>query len=167
MTTSISNTIGTMLDNDSTRDAIIITLVTDHGISLNKATNEYATYARDNGLTTVSTSHKADALEWLDEQFQGDDWDHTAVTDSVVDLQARYNVAESTARDYTKAFSKMLGVQHPTLNPRAAMFDYLVANPDTTKDEFKAFAKDLGRSDSNINEYWKGMELHRAIVAAQ
>ena len=165
MTTStIATTISTLLDQDQTRDAIIITLVTDHGITLNKATTEYATYAKDNGLTTVATSHKAAALEWIATEYS--DWDHAAVADAVIEIQARYNVAESTARDYTKAYSKLLDVTHPTLNPRAAMFDYLVANPECDKEEFKAFAKDLGRSDSNINEYWKGMELHRAILAA-
>ncbi len=161
---NISTTIKTLLDADATRDTVIITLVTDHKLTLNKATNEYATYARDNGLTTVATSHKQAALTWMAVAYPT--WDHADVMDAVIEIQAKFNVADSTARDYARAHSEILGVTHPTVNPRAAMFDYLVANPDCDKAEFKAFAKDLGRSDSNINEYWKGMELHRAIVEA-
>ncbi len=164
--TTYTDTIATLIDQDQSRDQIIITLVTDHGCSLNKATKEYATYAKDNGLTTAATSHKQVALDWMEASY-AEVWDHETVVEAILKIQERYDVAESTARDYTKAYSELLGVEHPTLNPRQAMFDYLVANSDCTKDEFKAFATDLGRSPSNINEYWKGMELHRAIVAAQ
>lgn len=159
-----ADTIATLLDQDQTRDQIIIHLATSEDISINMATNRYADYARENNLTAVVTSHKEEALEWLGQEFDGQVWDHTAVRDAIVELQSIYSVAESTARDYTKAYSKSLGVTHPTFDPRQAMFDYLKSNADCTKAEFKEFAKDLGRSDSNINEYWKCMEFHRMMV---
>ena len=157
--------------NGSARDAIIIGLVTEFDISINKATKEYATVARAEGWTVAATSHKEDALAVLASQYTIGSWDHQAVTDSVIELAARYDIAESTARDYTKAFSKSLDVVHPVLDPRAAMFEYLIENSphmsyDELKDGFKAFAKSLGRSPSNINEYWKGYDLHVALKDA-
>ena len=151
------------------RDAIIIRLVTEEAITINAATKAYAAVAKAEGWTTGRESHKDAVMLMLGEQFPLSHWDVQAVKDVIVDIVADYGVAESTARDYCKAYSDLLGCEHPVLDPRAAMFDWLVANAtDGTKDEFKAFAgKDgLGRSDSNVNEYWKGMELHRAILAA-
>jgi len=163
---TITTKIAAAVAADQSRDQIIIGLVSEDGLSLNKATNEYAAYAKANGLTTTVVSHKAEAKIWLSETV--DVWDHEAVSGAVIDLQDRYDIAESTARDYTKAYSESLGVIHPTLNPRTAMFDWLVANAEKgTKAEFKEYAKGLGRSDSNINEYWKGMELHRAILSVK
>ena len=157
-----------MQTSGESRDAIIITLVTEEGMTLNAAEKAYTAVARAEGWTRSITSHKQAALDWLADN--ADDWDAAAVKDAVIDLAEKFGVAESTARDYCKAYSKMLGVDHPTEDPRQAMFDWLVANAETaTKDEFKAFAGKggLGRSDSNVNEYWKGLELHRAILAAQ
>jgi len=165
--TELHTAIASIIDTGADRDTAIITLMTEQSITLNMATNIYAEYARDNGLTTAKVSHKAEALNYIEGIYLDDEWDVKAVSDMVIDIVSKFGVAESTARDYCKAYSEQLGVQHPVANPRAAMFDYLVANPDCTKAEFKEFAQDLGRSDSNINEYWKGMELHRAIVEAQ
>jgi hypothetical protein len=154
----------------SSRDAIIIILVTEFGISINAATKAYAAVAKAQGWTTAIVSHKADALIGLGDVYPtADFWDAQAVKDAIVDMAANYGIAESTARDYAKAYSELLGVDHPVLDPRAAMFAWLVENAEYgTKAEFKEFAGQdgLGRSDSNVNEYWKGMELHRAIVAA-
>lgn len=162
MTTSIQSIIDAGTTN---RDAIIIELVTAHGVTLNKATSMYAAYAKENGLTSAATSHKESALDWLDTQYDVATWDVTAVRESVVELQSRYDVAESTARDYTKAFSKQLEVAHPSENPRDLIFAWFKDNATTaTKEEFKAYAKSIGRSESNANEYWKGYELHLHIV---
>lgn len=163
--TELRTAIAAIIDTGAERDTAIITLMTEQSITLNMATNVYAEYARDTGLTTAKVSHKAEALSDLAEEY-GDDWTVKSVANAVIDLVDSYGVAESTARDYCKAYSDQLGVAHPISNPRAAIFDYLVANPECTKAEFKEFAQGLGRSDSNINEYWKGMELHRAILAA-
>lgn len=167
MKTEIRDLIIACHDADDSRDATIIALVSEHGMSLNAATKAYGEVAKAEGWTKALVSHKDAALEMLETAY-GTAWDAQTVKDAVIELAAEFGVAESTARDYCKAYSEALGVTHPILDPRAAMFDWLVANAEYgTKAEFKEFAKDLGRSDSNINEYWKGMELHRAILAAQ
>ena len=150
------------------RDQIIITLVTEHGLSISKASNLYAKVAKAEGWVTGAVSHKDEALADLHNDYTADTWDAKAVKAAVVDLQDRYGIAESTARDYCKAFSEELGVDYPVEDPREAMFNWLIEHHlDGTKDDFKAYCKELGRSDSNINEYWKGLELHRAIIAAK
>jgi len=170
MTTTI---IADYLAEGMSRDAVIIKLATDHGMTINKATNEYAAYAKEAGLTSSVTSHKDAALESLATGYQPENWTAKAVKDAILDLVELYGVAESTARDYCKAYSKQLGVDHPVEDPRAAMFQYLVDHaPHMSYDElkagFKAYAKDeLGRSPSNINEYWKGYDLHLALMAAE
>ena len=156
-----------------TRDQIIIGLVSDHGLTLNAATRAYADTAKAEGWSTGRTSHKDAALLLLGARYPivtatGEGWAAEQVAEAVIDLVAEYAIAESTARDYCRAYSELLGVDHPVLDPRAQMFAWLVANAESgTKAEFKEFATELGRSPSNINEYWKGMELHRAILAAQ
>lgn len=151
------------------RDAIIISLVSEYGLSLNAATRAYADAAKAEGWTTGRESHKDAAIATLTITY-GSDWDAAAVKAAVVELAAEYGVAESTARDYCRAYSEVLDVPHPVEDPRKAMFDWLVENAATAeKADFVAFAGEggLGRSASNVNEYWKGLELHRAILAAQ
>ena len=154
------------------RDLIIITLVTEHKLTLNAATKAYGDYAKANGMVATVTSHKAEALEWLADTYT--EWDHVAVANAVIDLVAKYDIAESTARDYTKAYSKdVLGIDHPKLDPRAAIFDWFkntASNYDyesgACKEAFTKYAtEELGRSKSNANEYWKGYELHMFLVA--
>jgi hypothetical protein len=157
-----------MIESGMTRDQIIIALVTTYAVSVNKATTAYAAYAKANGLTTALVSYKTEALAYLDNL--GGAWDADTVADAVIDLQDKFGVAESTARDYTKAYSDLLGVPHPIRDARELMFSWLIAHaghdPVDMKAKFKEYATDLGRSPSNINEYWKGYELHLAIVAA-
>lgn len=151
-----------------TRDQIIIQLVTEQGLSISKASNEYARVAKAEGWVTGQVSHKDEALAQLHTDYDADSWDAKAVKAAVVDLVDQFDIAESTARDYCKAFSEELGVEYPVEDPRAAMFSWLIEHSeDGTKEDFKEYCKALGRSDSNINEYWKGLELHRAIIAAK
>jgi len=153
-------------DEDVSRDLIIIAMVNDDGMTINKATKEYAKVAKKEGWTTALVSHKDAALEYLAEEYD-DNWTPATVASAVVDLVDRYKVAESTARDYCKAYSKELKVDHPVADPREAIFDWFIANPNPLKDEFIEYATDtLGRSRSNANEYWKGFELHIALLAA-
>ena len=154
--------ISEMNANGSTRDEIIIALVTQDGRSLNSATNAYAQFAKTNGLTKAIVSHKEDALEHLYGNYPMSHWDVQAVKDAVVELVAMFNVQESTARDYCKAYSKIHNIAHPTLNPRTAIFEWFKEHDGTTdKKAFLDFAVNgLGRSQSNANEYWKGYELH-------
>lgn len=154
------------------RDQIIVALVTSDDMSLNAATNAYGKFAREAGIAPVTVSHKKEALEWLVEEYPEDNWTVKGVADAVIDLVDKYSIADSTARDYVKLHSKALGVDHPVLNPREAMFNYLIEHADedyaVLKEGFKEYAKtELGRSVSNINEYWKGYDLHLALVAAK
>jgi len=159
--------IKTAIDSGLNRDAIIIGLVTDEGLSLNKATNAYGKYARDNGLVTTIVSHKTEAMAELRERYAVDNWTVADVRAATVDLEHNYGVAESTARDYCKAYSKELGVPYPVENPREAMFQWFKDNDGSaTKEAFIEYAvKELGRSRSNANEYWKGYELHLFLMA--
>ena len=166
-TTDYTATIATMIADDVNRDGIIIALVTEHGVTINKATKLYGDYARENGLTAAIVSHKADALDWISDTYGADQWTASAVKDAVIQIVYTYGVAESTARDYCKAYSKQLGMAMPVEDPRAAIFAWFKENDGTaTKADFIEFAvEDLGRSKSNANEYWKGYELHLALVA--
>lgn len=157
-------------DAYDSRDTFIIHLVSSHGYTLNKATRAWQAFARNAGISTHTASCKDEAQEWLEDRYHAGNWTAERVRDAVVELGAVFDVAESTARDYTKAFSKFLKVTHPMLDPRAAMFDFLIKNRGMAaadlKIAFKEFGKDLGRSSSNVNEYWKGYELHLALNAA-
>jgi len=156
-------TLNEMVLSGATRDEVIITLVTEQGYSLNKATKAYGHYAKEHGLTSSVVSHKGEALEYLNGAYpDGVDWDAMAVKAEVVILSEKYGVAESTARDYCKAFSKEIGVDHPMVDPRARVFDWFLEHDGAAeKEEFILYAtEELGRSKSNANEYWKGYELH-------
>ena len=161
MTDTIHNLV---TERNMTRDEAIIELVTHQGYTLNKATKAYAAYAKEHGLTAAIVSHKEAALDRLREIYGDaqDNWTAQAVKDEVIEMAAEYEIAESTARDYCKAFSEELGVAHPILNPREAIFEYFKEHGDhVTKDGFMDYAvNELGRSKSNANEYWKGYELH-------
>ena len=163
------------ITDDMTRDEAIIALVTGAGVSLNKATQLWVAHAKETGITQTLTSYKDEAITWLDENYDLEvkTWDGKAVSDAVKDLMAEFNVAESTARDYCKAYSKKHGVPHPVTDPRKLMFQYLIDNCermdyDTLKSGFKKYAsEELNRSPSNINEYWKGYDLHLALMEAK
>lgn len=164
-TTAIFATLTKLHAAKKSRDEMIITLVQD-GATLNKATKLYAAWAKDAGIATTLTSHKEEALAYLGEQYQADTWDARAVQDMVVTLADKFQVAESTARDYCKAYSELLEVEHPVLNPREAIFTWFKTTKDITKEKYMDYAvKELGRSQSNANEYWKGYELHLYLTS--
>ena len=167
-TTDIFAHISTGLSDGMSRDEVTIGLtrldLDGKGITLNKATDLVKQYYKDNGLSTAPSSHKADALADLDGRYGGEAVPANEVSSVVVDLTTEYGVAESTARDYIKAYHKANGVSVETVDPRIQLFDWLKDNQsddlDVMKEEFHAFAKSIGRSRSNANEYWKGYELH-------
>ena len=161
-----ANEIRALIEAGNGRDQVIITLVSEHGLSLNTAQDRWTTYARENGLTKAIVSRKAEALAWLSEQWDGYTVEPAAVQDAVVDLSEKFGVAESTARDYIKAYFKDLGQPVPAVDPRQQIFDWFKEQGDTAdKDEFIDFAVNVvGRSRSNANEYWKGYELHLYLV---
>lgn len=149
-----------------TRDQAIIILVTDHSHTLNKATKAYAEWAKEEGIAPTLTSHKDEVLTLLRGAYpKGKGWDAEAVKARVITLADEYGVAESTARDYCKAYSEELGVTHPVLDPKTAIFEWFRDNRqldvDAMKEAYMKFATgELKRSKSNANEYWKGYELH-------
>ena len=162
---NINETVQAAHEAGATRDEIIINLVSEHGLSLNAATKAYAAWAKEAGVSSAPVSHKEGALDQLRELYAEnmDGWTAQAVADHVVEFVADYEIAESTARDYCKAFSKEMEVDHPVANPREAIFQWFMDNGTdhvADRDEFMDFAESIGRSKSNANEYWKGYELH-------
>lgn len=160
-----------LLQEEATRDTMIITLVSEGNMTLNAATREYGKWAKANGMITTKVSHKGSVMDiWRDEYPDGNGWDSMAVKDEAVEMAAKFDIAESTVRDYAKAYSEELGVDYPVTNPRTAMFQWLKDHDGDEvkqmKTDFVEYAEEeLGRSRSNINEYWKGYELHLYLSA--
>ena len=160
----INDVIHAEYDNEMTRDQIIVLLVTEHALTLNAATKAYAALAKELGWTVALVSHKDEALSYIHERF--DTLTATDVKSLVIDIAAEFSVADSTARDYIKAWCEAAGQAYPIDNPREAIFAWFKDAGDTAdKKEFMAFADGLGRSQSNANEYWKGYELHLHLIA--
>lgn len=164
-TATTATAIAGLYDDGTTDRTALIMAMVDKGASLNMATNGYSAFAKERGLTATIVSHKEEVLEGLSAEFDADSWTAEQVRIEVVNIVDGYGVAESTARDYCKAFSDLLGIEHPVADPRTAIFEWFKAQgADADKDEFLAYAKSLGRSRSNANEYWKGYELHLYLV---
>jgi hypothetical protein len=149
------------------RDACIIDVVSECKISLNAATRIYAEVAKSLGVTRATG--KARALEMMDLDGTSD---APGLANTLVATAKDMDMAESTIRGYAKDAYEDAGWDWP-LAGRASdgILNWLVDNHECTKKQFEAFmataAQDGGkRSQSNINEYWKGMELHRRITAA-
>lgn len=158
----------------SSRDEIIVDLVTTQGMSLNAATRAYQDTAKAEGWSARPESKKAAVLDALAELYAEQDWTYERMADALAELQGdpetleplAYGLSEGTARDYLKAYAQERGVPHPTRDPRAAIYEWFAEQGDEAdKDAFMAYAVDgLGRSRSNANEYWKGYELHLYLV---
>lgn len=155
-------------DNGLSRDDIILILYREKDMSLNAATKAYAKVAKEHGWTTALTSHKDEALIFISDEMGGSEMTVEDIKPMVVEIQDRFDVADSTARDYIKAWCDEAGQAYPVANPRELIFAWFIAHAKSaTKEEFMDYAvEELGRSQSNANEYWKGYELHLAIVAA-
>jgi hypothetical protein len=152
-------------DEGLNRDQAIITAV-QAGVTLNTATKHYAAWAKENGLTTQIVSHKAEALEFLAKKYKGK-FTIDSAREAQPLIEDEFGVAESTARDYAKAYCEQIGIEYPVVNPREAIFKWFEKAVNPTKEEFTIFCKkELNRSDSNINEYWKGYELHLYLTGA-
>ncbi len=154
-------------DNGLTRDQIIVLLVTEKSMSLNAATKAYAAVAREAGWSTTIVSHKEEALSFITRSLNGEALTATGVKDLSIEIQDEFDVAESTARDYLKAWCEQADLTFPVENPREAIFNWFKdAGDDASKEDFMAFAvEELGRSQSNANEYWKGYELHQFLIS--
>ncbi len=153
-------------EDELNRDTAIITAV-QSGMTLNTATHHYAAWAKSKGLTSVIVSHKSEALEFLADTY-GETFGLDEVRETLPVIAERFSVAESTARDYAKAYCEQIGVEYPVVNPRDAIFAWFKTTESVTKETFMAFAMDesgLNRSQSNANEYWKGYELHLHLIS--
>jgi hypothetical protein len=170
-TTDVTSLITSLYDTDGVhgRDTLIMAVMTHHGATLNMATKAYGAFAKERGLTTTIVSHKDEAIAFLAEHPDYRTMTHPSdVANAVIDLTDTFGVAESTARDYVKAYCDKQGIEMPNKDPREDIFNHLRANRqlwdedyDTAKAEFIDYVcGTLGRSRSNANEYVKGMDLH-------
>lgn len=142
-----------------------------NGATLNMADKAYGMAGLKLG-GGAPVSRKEEALEWLASEY-GTRWDADAVRTAIRAIVARFEVKEGTARDYTKAYSEELEVEHPTTASTTdsdEVIAWVVEHYDDHADyeslknalieEFTA----RGRSRSNINEYTKGLRMHFAIL---
>ena len=159
------------IDNGDNRDTIIVSMV-QAGCSLNSASNWYKDFAAEAGIGNARVGHKAEAMEYIEDSGI-DILDEEARNDLKVSLREEFGVAASTANDYVKAYAKEKGIELPTSNfgsnpeEQAKIFDWIVANPDCEKPEFRSFmANEMGRSPGSIDETYRGIILARKLQEA-
>jgi hypothetical protein len=151
------------------RDEIILAMV-GTGMSLNKATKEYVKGKKEAGLSTGVTSYKTEAFEYLDTLDLSGEVD---VAPLIEHLTVTHGVKPDTARNYVMAHGEENGYTVKSKLASEAILDWIVDNAplDAGGDwdgfdlMFKDWMTDQGKSASNINEYRKGIRLHRALLA--
>lgn len=160
----------TGIADEAGRDTIIVTMV-QKGCSLNSAQNWYKEFADAAGLTVSRVGHKTEALEYIGKS-KVDLLDDEARAQLKLDLIDEFDVATSTANDYVKAYAKEKGIELPSAgfgaNPeeQAQIYQWIVANANCDKDDFKSFMEDeMGRSSGSIDETWRGIKLARQLQA--
>lgn len=160
----------TGIANETGRDTIIVTMV-QKGCSLNSAQNWYKGFADEAGITVSRIGHRTEALEFI-AKSKVDILDDDARAQLKIDLIDEFGVATSTANDYVKAYAKEHEIELPSTgfgaNPeeQAKIYDWIVANANCAKEEFKAFMEDeMGRSPGSIDETWRGIKLARQLQA--
>ena len=155
------------VDVSGDRDAAIIKLVTEHGLTLNAATKRYIELRKEQGLHTGIVSRKDDALEMLKDEGTVD------LKIWINRLQDELDVSEGAARDYIKAHCEATGASVRSQSSSEAILEWMVATAPCTDDadewdEFdatlKSHMKALGKSVSNTNEYRKAIRFHRMMI---
>jgi len=154
------------------KDQIVVSMV-QAGVSLNSAQNWYKDMATVAGITTARVGHKAEALEMI--AAGGYDVSDAEVRTALkAELVEKFGVAASTANDYVKAYAKANNIELPTAsfgsNPeeKAKIFDWICANPNCDKPEFKDFmVGEMGRGQGSIDEMYRGIELARNLQTAK
>lgn len=156
---------------NESRDSIIMSMVTNEGMSLNKATKEYVRLKKAAGLAVGVVSHRDDAMELLSTQA----WDGLVDPKPLVELlTSEFKVKADTAMNYIKMYAEENGHEVRSRMASEDILAYIVdrapeGNADADWDnfilEFKAWMSDQGKSNSNTNEYIKGIRLHRMLVA--
>lgn len=152
----------------TTRDMVIIDMVSNHDYSLNSATKLYAELAKDLGIATGKKSRKDEAIPLLNTSspMSADD-----IRDECDGVANTLGITSKTVQGYLKEIYELNDWHWPAVGSASeAILDWLTANHECNKEQFEKFmatASDNGtkRSQSNINEYWKGMTLHRRITA--
>ena len=154
-----------------TRDAVILDLVNTHGMSLNKASKEYVRLKKEAGFAVGVTSHKVEAVAYLATL------DLTSPVNPkplVAELVARFEVKDDTAMSYIRAYAEEHGLEVKTRVASSEILDWIVDNApygDDSQDwvefdaSFKKWMLAQGKSESNINEYRKGIKLHLMLAA--
>lgn len=158
------------IDAEQGRDLIITDMVINHEYSLNAATKRYAELAKEAGIATGRTSRRKEALEQLDisAPLSADE-----IGDMCTGVAHKLGITAKTVAGYLKEYYEAKDWHWPAAGSASeAILDWLVAHNECTKEQFEGFmataAEDGGkRSQSNINEYWKGMTLHRRIIKLQ
>ena len=154
-----------------TRDQIIMDLVTTHGKTLNAATKLYVKLKKDAGLAVGIVSHKADAFKLLGDLNLADVIEPKPLVDQ---LCVEFGVKPDTAMNYIRAYAEETGRTVKLQAASEAILDWIVTHAPTVDDdaawdefdaEFKDWMTEQGKSPSNINEYRKGIRLHRMLVA--
>ena len=121
------------------------------------------------GHATGKVSRRDDAIKLytMDEAHTA-----TEISDQVASIAEQLGVTVKTVTGYIKDAYEEQTWDFPAVGSESeAILDWLVANSDCSKEQFAKFMRTAGkdgkpRSNSNVNEYWKGMTLHRRIVKA-
>jgi hypothetical protein len=155
---------------NQTRDQIIVSMV-QGGLSLNFSQNTYKALAKEAGLETIRGGHKAEAIQHLEGlKIKTEEFVTTETRAKLrTQLQEKFGVAESTANDYIKAYAakheiELPGGGGPTSEMSGHIFDFVMANPDCEKAQFKEFMEGYNRSKGNIDENWRGVLLARKLL---
>jgi hypothetical protein len=153
------------------RDAVILDLVGNHGLTLNAATKAYVELRKAAGLHTGVVSRKEEAFELLSEET-GRELDPRFWLPR---LQTELEVSEGAARDYLKAYADEHGLTVKSGRQSDVVLDWIAAHApslDATDEAWEAFDAKLvawgkaeGRSSSNVNEFRKGVRLHRMLIS--
>jgi hypothetical protein len=157
------------VDANASRDTIIIDMVSTHGYTLNKATKRFAELAKELGIQTGRGSRKAEALALIGE-LDGTA-DAEGLSNTCKDVADELGITAQTVQGYVKEVYEKNGWHFPVVGSASeAILNWLVKNHECSKEEFTKFMSTAGedgtaRSSSNTNEYWKGMILHRRIMA--
>ena len=163
-----ATTMATAIEAGTARDTIIITMVSDHGHSLNSATKLYAELAKELGVATGKQSRQAEAMPMLttDAPMSAAD-----IADECDGVASNLGIKSKTVQGYLHTHYDEQGWDWPAVGSESeAILDWLTANHECSKEDFESFMRTAGkdgapRSSSNVNEYWKGMTLHRRITA--
>ena len=151
------------------RDATILALVQEEGMSLNKATKHYVALKKEAGLAVGVTSYKAEAMAYLT------DLDLVSPIHPkplVAELVTEYGVTADTAMGYIKAYADEHDMEIKTRLASTDILDWIVDNAPADDAEWDGFIASFrewmeaqGKSQSNINEYVKGIKLHLMLIA--